>query len=250
MNWSNFLSIVFENSRNYTVLAVITFFIFYVVLKNKKALKKIQINYPSANDYQREISYSIVTILIFSIPPLVLLFNDSVRPFTKYYADINLYNRVYFFAAFVLMILIHDTYFYWMHRLMHHKALFRLFHRVHHKSTNPTPLAAYAFHPFEAVVESGIFVLLLFIMPLHDYHLIVFFIGSLAYNVYGHLGFELFPVGFNKHWFGKWLTSSVNHNQHHQYFKGNYGLYFTFWDKLMGTLRADYDKAFEDAKRK
>jgi len=39
---------------------------------------------------------------------------------------------------------------------MHHKKLFRWFHLVHHQSTNPSPWAAYAFHPLEAVVEAGI----------------------------------------------------------------------------------------------
>ncbi|MBA3898994.1 MAG: sterol desaturase family protein [Bacteroidetes bacterium] len=35
---------------------------------------------------------------------------------------------------------------------------------------------------------------------------------------------------------GKWQNTSTNHNIHHQYSKSNYGLYFTFWDSLMGTL--------------
>jgi sterol desaturase/sphingolipid hydroxylase (fatty acid hydroxylase superfamily) len=64
--------------------------------------------------------------------------------------------------------------------------------------------------------------------------------------VYGHLGYELYPAGFNKSWFGKWINTSTSHNQHHQYFKGNYGLYFTFWDRMMGTLRSDYDKRFDE----
>ena len=68
-----------------------------------------------------------------------------------------------------------------------------------------------------------------------------FFLFQIMYNVYGHLGFELYPVGFSKHPLGKWLNTSVAHNQHHHHFKGNYGLYFTFWDRIMGTLRIDYD---------
>jgi sterol desaturase/sphingolipid hydroxylase (fatty acid hydroxylase superfamily) len=65
------------------------------------------------------------------------------------------------------------------------------------------------------------------------------------YNVYGHLGFEIYPKGLNKHWLGRWINTSVNHNMHHQFFKGNYGLYFTFWDKVMNTLNKDYDDHFE-----
>lgn len=40
-------------------------------------------------------------------------------------------------------------------------------------------------------------------------------------------GFELFPAAFNRHWLGRWLNTGVAHNQHHQFLKGNYGLYFT-----------------------
>ncbi|MBM3455236.1 MAG: sterol desaturase, partial [Bacteroidetes bacterium] len=27
---------------------------------------------------------------------------------------------------------------------------------------------------------------------------------------------------------------------------GNYGLYFLFWDRLMGTLRTEYDSSFDE----
>ncbi len=70
----------------------------------------------------------------------------------------------------------------------------------------------------------------------------------LMYNVYGHLGYELYPKGFNKNRIGKWINTSVNHNQHHQYFKGNYGLYFLWWDRWMKTIRKDYDDKFEAVK--
>ncbi len=32
---------------------------------------------------------------------------------------------------------------------------------------------------------------------------------------------------------------------YHQYFKGNYGLYFTSWDRVMHTLQDDYDKHYD-----
>jgi sterol desaturase/sphingolipid hydroxylase (fatty acid hydroxylase superfamily) len=31
---------------------------------------------------------------------------------------------------------------------------------------------------------------------------------------------------------------------HHHYSKGNYGLYFNFWDRLMGTNHPNYEKEF------
>jgi len=72
--------------------------------------------------------------------------------------------------------------------------------------------------------------------------LFVFLVFMTVYNVYGHLGYELYPKSFNKNFFGKWLNTSVSHNAHHSKFNGNYGLYFLFWDRWMGTLRPDPKK--------
>jgi len=47
---------------------------------------------------------------------------------------------------------------------------------------------------------------------------------------------------------GKWVNTSTNHNQHHQYFKGNYGLYTLIWDRVFGTIRSDYEQHFESIK--
>jgi len=248
MTWNKFVWLLLDNADKYFLIAGPVFLIFYVLLKRKLFHKKIQLKYPKLKDYSREIGFSTLSIIIFSVPPLLMLYNNKIRPHTTFYQNIDDYGMIYLVVAFPLLLLIHDTYFYWTHRIMHSPLFFKMFHLIHHKSTNPSPWAAYAFHPLEAIVESLIFVIFLFTIPVHSIHLMSFFVFSLFYNVYGHLGFELFPRGFNKHWFGKWMNTSVSHNQHHQYFKGNYGLYFTIWDRLMNTLRPDYDAAYEEVK--
>ncbi len=248
MTWDKFIWLVLDNADKYFLIAGPVFLIFYVLLKKRIFYKKIQAKFPKLKDYGREIFFSTITIILFSVPPLLMLYSDSIRPHTTFYKEVNEYGILYLILAFPLMLLMHDAYFYWIHKLMHSPWLFKMFHLVHHKSTNPSPWAAYAFHPLEAVAESLIFVIFLFTIPIHSYHLMTFFVFSLIYNVYGHLGYELYPKGFHKHWFGKWMNTSVSHNQHHQYFKGNYGLYFTIWDRWMGTLRTDYDAAYEEIK--
>ncbi|MEI6189127.1 MAG: sterol desaturase family protein [Chitinophagia bacterium] len=234
----------------YYFLAGVAFLFFYVIFKSKIIDYKIQLHFPKSADYVREILYSTITILIFALIPGLFIFNPDIRPYTTLYQNISDYGWVYYFAAFPIMFVMHDTYFYWTHRLMHHKRLFNVMHLVHHKSTNPSPWAAYAFHPLESVVEVGIFVVFLFTIPVHKTHVVLFFLLSIIYNIYGHLGWELYPKGFNKNVIGKWINTSVNHNQHHKFFKGNYGLYFLFWDRVMGTIRADYDEAFDEVKNR
>jgi sterol desaturase/sphingolipid hydroxylase (fatty acid hydroxylase superfamily) len=246
MDWGKFIWLLLDNADKYFFIAGPAFLIFYIVLKKKITYKKIQTRFPKGKDYGREIVFSTLSIIIFSFPPLFMLYNDSIRPHTSFYTNISEYGWFYAVLAFPLMLLMHDTYFYWMHRLMHHPRLFKWFHLVHHRSGNPSPWAAYAFHPLEAVVESLIFVIFLLTIPVHALHLTLFFIFSLVYNVYGHLGFELYPKWFSRHWFGKWINTSISHNMHHQFFKGNYGLCFTIWDRLMNTMHAKYDETFEE----
>ncbi len=143
------------------------------------------------------------------------------------------------------MLFLHDTYFYFMHRMMHHPKLYRKIHLVHHKSTNPSPWTAYAFHPIEGVLEALILPLIAFTLPVHISSFGLFFLFQIFYNVYGHLGFELYPKGFHKTIIGKWINTSVAHNLHHKKFNGNYGLYFLFWDRMLGTIREDYDVTFD-----
>jgi Delta7-sterol 5-desaturase len=250
MTWGKFIYLLLDNAVKYFFISLPFFLVYYVFFRNKLSYKKIQKKFPEVKDYGRELCFSTISVIIFSLPPLIMLYSENIRPHTTFYKEINVYGMPYFLLAFPLMFIMHDTYFYWMHRLMHHPLLFRKVHLVHHKSTNPSPWAAYAFHPFEAVTESLIFVIFLLTIPVHSIHLMTFFVFSLIYNVYGHLGYEIYPKGFNKHWLGKWINTSVSHNMHHQYFRGNYGLYFTIWDRLMGTLRNDYDTSFENLKQR
>lgn len=250
MSWSSYFNTFWHISSRYFLLAGFAFMFWYLIWQKKLFFKKIQPRFPKQKDYVREIIYSIITMLIFAAVPLLLIQNPAIRPHTNYYTDIHQYGLFYFYAAFVIMLLMHDTYFYWAHRLMHHPRIFKYVHLVHHQSTNPSPWAAYSFSPLEAIVEAGIVPILLFTLPITIYHLSLFFLFMIVYNVYGHLGWELYPKWFSRHWVGKWVNTSVNHNQHHQYFKGNYGLYFLFWDRIMGTIRPDYEKQFEEVKGK
>ncbi|MEO5996277.1 MAG: sterol desaturase family protein [Chitinophagaceae bacterium] len=234
----------------YFLVAGIAFSVFYLLFKRTKRFKKIQSRFPRLKDYTRDIAYAIITIFIFALVFLVIFDSPVIMRHTWFYRQISEHSWFYFFLAFPLLFVLHDTYFYRTHRSMHHKKLFRLFHHVYHHSTNPSPWSAYAFHPLEALVEAGIFVLFLFVMSIHPLHIFMFFFLMTVNNAYGHLGFERYPRGFKKSSIGKWINTSINHNLHHPFFKGNYGLYFTCWDRLKGTLRPDYDMHFEEVTAK
>jgi sterol desaturase/sphingolipid hydroxylase (fatty acid hydroxylase superfamily) len=151
---------------------------------------------------------------------------------------------VYLALSVVLMTLVHDAYFYWTHRLLHWKPLYRRVHHVHHRSTSPTPWAAYAFHPVEALVQAGVYVVIVFLVPAHPLALGLFLLYMIVRNVVGHLGFEVFGRGFARNPLTRWHTTPTHHDLHHRRGQGNYGLYFSLWDELCGTTRADYQEAY------
>jgi sterol desaturase/sphingolipid hydroxylase (fatty acid hydroxylase superfamily) len=234
----------------YLIIAGLFFWIFYKLRKKKILKSKIQLTFPKLSDYQREIAYSTITTLIFAIIGLAVFQEGWLREQTQIYDEISEMGLPYFIFSLFAIVFTHDTYFYWTHRLMHGRIGMKYIHRVHHKSTNPSPWAAFAFHPLEAIVEAGIIVVVVFLFPVHYLAVIFFMLFMTVYNVYGHLGWELYPANFHKTRIGKWVNTSVSHNQHHKYFEGNYGLYFLFWDRWMGTLRNDYDLGYSEATSK
>lgn len=244
---TRFFAILAVIFLRYVFLASIAFLIYYVIRKKSISFRKIQLKFPVLKDYQREFLYSVSTAIIFATMGYLFFFGPLAK-YTMIYRDISQYGLVYFFLSIGLTLLVHDTYFYWTHRWMHQPSVYKYFHRVHHLSTNPSPWAAMAFHPLEAVVEFGIIAIVPFLFPIHPLAIGLFLLTMMIYNVYGHLGYELYPKGFSKSRVGRWVNTSVNHNQHHQYFTGNYGLYFLWWDRWMHTLRTDYDEAFDQVK--
>ena len=228
----------------YILFAGLAFIIFYWLGKHFFAPQKIQGRNARWANIRAEVLHSAYTALVFALIGLVL-FGLRTAGFTKIYAETDTHGLGYIPLSFLLLVLIHDTYFYWIHRLMHHRLFFKWLHKVHHQSFNPTPWAALSFHPLEAIVEVAIVPLAALIIPLHPFTLLLFATWSLAWNVIGHLGYEIFPAGFTKHPLFKWFNTSTHHNMHHERSGGNYGLYFNFWDWLMDTNHADYHLTFE-----
>lgn len=238
------ITLYWVQALRYMVIAGGAFLVFYIIWKSKFSRKRIRNSFPSRKNVATEIIYSFLTFGVFSLMGVFISFL-SKNGFTFIYHDIEQYGWLYFILSIFIMLLLHDTYFYWTHRLMHHPKIFRHVHLVHHLSVNPTPWASFSFHPFEAVIESGILLLIVFVMPAHPLAIFLFLLIMTLINVLGHLGYELYPKGFLKHPFGRLNNTSVHHNMHHQFFNCNYGLYFNWWDRLMGTNHPDYYSNFE-----
>lgn len=228
----------------YAFFAGIAYLIFYIWKREKYTNHKIQNKYPDRKNIRREMMYSVLSLAIFAGVGGGVYWL-KMHGYTQVYKNFTDHSVGYFIFSVIAFILIHDTYFYWMHRFMHWDKIYKYVHRIHHLSTNPTPWAAFAFHPVEALLEVAILPIMVFLMPLHPIAIFIWVIYQTVLNVMGHLGFELFPSGFTTNMLTRWHNTSVHHNMHHRYVRCNYGLYYNVWDRIMGTNHAQYDEQFE-----
>jgi lathosterol oxidase len=229
----------------YLIFTGLLYLLFYILFVNHKSARKIQEEIPKRNIVLNEVFYSFVSIALYSII-VYIIFNTSLIKVSKIYTNISNYSLFYFYGSIIICLVAQDTWFYWLHRFLHTKKVFKHVHLIHHKSINPTPFAAYSFHPVEAILESLIFYILLFIIPLHPLAASTACVLSLLINAYGHLGYEILPSAIKRTFLFKLINSSLYHNMHHKNFKGNFGLYFRFWDKLMGTEIPEYEAKFDE----
>jgi sterol desaturase/sphingolipid hydroxylase (fatty acid hydroxylase superfamily) len=85
--------------------------------------------------------------------------------------------------------------------------------------------------------------MVIWVMPLYGSVIYIFLIHMIVRNVLGHTGLELFPCGFVRLPLAGGLTTVIHHDMHHSNPSGNFALYFTWWDRIIGTEHADYGGA-------
>ena len=241
------IALLFDFSR-YALVAGAAFAIFWVWGRERFRPRLVRGAYPRAAKLWHDVRWSMSTVIVFSLMGVVVYYGGHAGVLRRYLhvADRGL---VYFAFTIVLLIVLQDTYFYWTHRAMHHPRLYRFFHRVHHRSTSPSPWTAYAFAPGEALVHALFVPLVWLFLPMHEAAVFVFLGFMIVRNVLGHLGMELFSSGFTRGPFSGWNTTTTHHALHHEHFTTNYGLYFTLWDRLMGTTHPSYHARFERVAR-
>jgi lathosterol oxidase len=218
---------------------------FYVLFRGIVSNRKIVPRMPTWGEMGREVACSLRSILIYGLVSGAVVFASASGMRTSLYGKIGRHGWGWYVLSIALAIVLHDAYFYWTHRLMHHPSLFRRLHRTHHLSNNPTPWAAYSFGAGEAVVQAGIGPLLVYALPMHYSAFLVFMTWQIAFNVFGHCGYEIYPHWFLRTWAGRFLNTPTHHAMHHEKVHANFGLYFNVWDRLMGTNHSTYQHRFE-----
>jgi Delta7-sterol 5-desaturase len=184
---------------------------------------------------QREIGWSLASAAIYGVPAGIVAWGWDNLGWTLIYTNAADYPLWYLPVSLLYYLVAHDTWFYWTHRLMHVPRCFKAAHSVHHESKPPTAWAAMSFHPLEAVTGAIVIPALVFFVPIHIWALGAVLAIMTVMGITNHMGWELFPKFVVNGLLGNYLITATHHQKHHDMYRGNYGLYFRFWDKVCGT---------------
>lgn len=243
--WNTWITMLGFDAGRYLLVAGGAFLLCWVWGRRRLAHRLVRGVFPPGTQLRREAARSAITILLYAAVGTALWYGTAAGVFRSYPRPAD-HGWPYFALSIAVLVIAQDAYFYWTHRAMHHPWLYRRVHHVHHLSRNPSPWAAYSFAPAEALVHAAFVPLVLLVVPVHQIALFVFLGFMIVRNVVAHLGMELLPAGFvhRRRW--RWSTTTTHHALHHHRPQSNFGLYFTFWDRAMGTTDPTYEAAFDE----
>ncbi len=235
-----FLMVVFR----YTLVAGIFYVVFYIIDPEDFRSRKVLAPTQDKKQYRREVMWSTLTSLFFALAGagIVVLWQKG---YTAIYQDIGQFGWWWLPISFLIAALIHETYYYWLHRWMHRPKVYRLIHKVHHDSHITSPWTSFSFHPGEGILQSVIIPVVILFLPMHYWTIVALLTFMTLTSAINHSNVEVYPQGFHKHWLGKWMIGATHHSLHHTQYRFNFGLYFTFWDKWMKTESKNYPADFE-----
>ena len=224
----------------YLFIAIFGYFIpagvnYWLYFVRKPNIHPIQVRRPKGEQMVREIRLSLMSIAIFSLVAMAGL-ELYKAGWTRIYWQVAPYPPLYFLLSIFLCMVLHDTYFYWTHRFMHWRPVFKYLHAEHHRSVSPTPWAIFAFSPGEAVIQIAVFVLIVIVIPLHPLAFLTFLFLDTQMNTGGHTGYELIPPTVANHWLYQGFNTVSDHDHHHTNLQKNFGSFFNVWDRWMGTF--------------
>ena len=138
-------------------------------------------------------------------------------------------------AAFVVMLCLvqlwREFHFYWAHRFLHVKFMYKIAHYVHHKNIDIGPWSGLSMHPVEHLLYYTC-MLIHWVVASHPIHMIMNGQHATFAAILGHGGFDEIVV---KDGVTVSSAASYYHSLHHRYFECNYGEMGMPFDHWFGT---------------
>jgi lathosterol oxidase len=224
----------------YLLAAFSVYHLLYSILGDKLRSLSSEENLKNDKIITEDIKLSILSGLVFALVAACFMICYQ-RGYTQVYTQWNIHGAVYLIFSYILVLLLQDMYFYFVHRLSHHPFFFQWLHKGHHRSRPPTPWTFFALEPYEATMQAVFLLGITLVIPLYLGVIIAVLLTMMIWAIGNHLGVAIVPASALSCKLGRWFIGSAHHLVHHRKFTYHYGLYFTFWDRLLGTQDPDYD---------
>ena len=230
MSGKEVLSIYFQSWIGSVAIVSTSIFAFYfLAIKlgnyNEKDKKPGQV--------KRELGHFFLTFGIMNTGLPLLSYLTSLLGFSISYN----FSRASIFVSFLIMFFSVDFLYYWFHRALHTKYLFR-FHKIHHDSKVVGPTTSFAFNYTEVI---GNLILPFIVLFLLKNLVVINYWGILIYDLVYFVGTVwLHSNLLLSAYFTGWLhflniIAPSTHSEHHTQYRGNYGLYLLFFDRAFNT---------------
>lgn len=178
--------------------------------------------------------------IYFAIAPLYTRFAGGLDAFAAVETP-SAFTHIWQIMACMVL---EDGLFYWVHRTLHHKALYKHCHHEHHIIKINHPLAAQHAHILEKLIGNSIpFWTPAILLNVHCTTFMMWTVFRITEAIEAHSGYDLpfSPFGL--------MHDGGKHDFHHSHgggpegmgVSGSYGSWFEFWDRVCGT-DADYNK--------
>ncbi len=147
---------------------------------------------------------------------------------------------VYSIVLFLLIPIINEVHFYFIHRFLHWPPLYRAVHKLHHNNVNPGPWSGLAMHPVEHLLyfSSALF---FWVIPANPVHVLFHLVNMQLAPAVAHVGFDKVLIGDKI----AITTDGYAHYLHHKYFECNYSDGVVPLDKWFGSFHDGSPEAQE-----
>jgi len=231
----------------FSLFVAVTYFLIYVVFKRFFARRKIQERPFNWKAFRHDAVFA-----AFNLSANILIGLGLAWLIRHGYVTVLKGPVAWYLVAahFLLYFLVFDAYFYWIHRWFHTPWLYKKVHKFHHRSTSPTPLTAFAFHPIEGMVFNGFVPLMMLFVDLHIASIAMIYGYGILNSLLIHSGHEVFPRNWYRNPLTAWYLTPTHHDYHHAKFQYNFGGFMTLWDRWMKTEQPHFLEAYDAVKAK
>jgi 4-alpha-methyl-delta7-sterol-4alpha-methyl oxidase len=137
----------------------------------------------------------------------------------------------------LFFIYLDDFLYYWAHRALHTRWLYKRVHGWHHRIVTPWAVTGNYMHPLEYAMTGAVALVGPLLVGAHVVTLWLWFAFRQWEAAEGHCGYDLpwtptHLLPFN--------DGATHHDVHHERVKGNYAGFLTLWDRVFGTFARGY----------